>query len=153
MFNSHQVPGKTRKYRLLDLLSVDLPTCFHLLSTACVCLPSPSVYSTRKYHTSVCEFGSPAWSCLEIGILGLFFRSAVVTLGRHGFSSETTPLCKHASSSERQITKHALAGKVVDARNPGRKISRADHTVSLDDEYSRYEVRGLGWSRGHRLAF
>lgn len=35
----------------------------------------------------------------------------------------------------------------MDARNPGRKISRADHTVSLDDEYSRYEVRGVGWSR------
>ena len=35
---------------------------------------------------------------------------------------------------------------MVDARNPGRKISRADHTVSLDDEYSRYQVRGFGWS-------
>lgn len=39
------------------------------------------------------------------------------------------------------MAKHALAGRVVDARNPGRKLTRADQTMNLDAEYSRYEVR------------
>ncbi|CAM9828633.1 unnamed protein product, partial [Hapterophycus canaliculatus] len=39
----------------------------------------------------------------------------------------------------KQVAKHALAGRVVDARNPGRKLTRADQTMDLDAEYSRYE--------------
>lgn len=41
----------------------------------------------------------------------------------------------------KQVGKHALAGRVVDARNPGRKLTKADQTMDLDAEYSRYEVR------------
>lgn len=41
---------------------------------------------------------------------------------------------------DEQITKHALAKRVVDARNPGRKLTMADQTLDLDAEYSRYEV-------------
>lgn len=39
-----------------------------------------------------------------------------------------------------KVGKHALAGRVVDARNPGRKLTKADQTMDLDAEYSRYEV-------------
>lgn len=41
---------------------------------------------------------------------------------------------------DEQITKHALAKRVVDARNPGRKLTMADQTLDLDAECSRYEV-------------
>lgn len=40
-----------------------------------------------------------------------------------------------------QVTKHALAGRVVDARNPGRNFTKAEQTVHLMTEDYADEVR------------
>lgn len=49
-------------------------------------------------------------------------------------------IVKQQTKHEIKVAKHALAGRVVDARNPGRKMTREDQTMDLDAEYSRYEV-------------
>lgn len=55
-------------------------------------------------------------------------------------SSTSSFVSFRAKPYPQQVGKHALAGRVVDARNPGRKLTRADQTMNLDAEYSRYEV-------------